>query len=104
MKKCNLNMLDDRILIKPDTPEQTSKGGIIIPEKTRSRPEGGLSIGTVVKVGPGKMVDGKRIPLELKSGDRVLFGHYGGLEVEHEGEKYKMMWEKDVFLRITTKG
>jgi chaperonin GroES len=73
--------------------ETTTKGGIIIPDTAKEKP----AEGKVVSVGNGKIGDdGKRIPLEVKKGDRILFGKYSGTEVKIEGEEYLIMSEGDV--------
>ena len=85
--------LQDRILVQRVAEEQTTKGGIIIPDTAKEKP----IEGKVVAVGIGRVGDdGKRIPLEVKEGDRVLFGKYGGTEVKIEGEEYLIMREDDV--------
>jgi chaperonin GroES len=73
--------------------ETTTKGGIIIPDTAKEKP----AEGKVVSVGNGKIGDdGKRIPLEIKKGDRILFGKYSGTEVKIDGEEYLIMSEGDV--------
>ena len=88
-----LRPLQDRILVQRVEEEQTSKGGIIIPDTAKEKP----AEGKVVAVGNGKVGDdGKRIPLEIKKGDRILFGKYSGTEVKIEGEEQLIMREEDV--------
>lgn len=88
-----LRPLQDRILVQRVEEESKTKGGIIIPDTAKEKP----AEGKVVAVGNGKMGDdGKRIPLELKEGDRVLFGKYAGTEVKIEGEEYLIMREDDI--------
>ncbi len=88
-----LRPLQDRILVKRVEEESTTKGGIIIPDTAKEKP----AEGEVVAVGIGKMgEDGKRIALEIKKGDKILFGKYGGTEVKIEGEEYLIMREEDV--------
>ena len=89
----NLKPLQDRILVQRMEEETTTKGGIIIPDTAKEKP----AEGKVVSVGNGKIGDdGKRIPLEIKKGDRILFGKYSGTEVKIEGEEYLIMSEGDV--------
>ncbi|VEN73085.1 chaperone Hsp10, affects cell division [Candidatus Desulfarcum epimagneticum] len=89
----NLRPLHDRILVKRVEEETTTKGGIIIPDTAKEKPAEGV----VTAVGNGKIGDdGKRIALEIKSGDRVLFGKYSGSDVKIEGEEYLIMREDDV--------
>jgi chaperonin GroES len=85
--------LHDRILVQRVEEEKTTKGGIIIPDTAKEKP----IEGKVIAAGNGKVSDdGKKIPLEVKKGDRVLFGKYGGTEVKIEGEEYLIMREDDV--------
>ena len=93
----NVKPLGDRIVVKPSVEEQTSKGGIIIPDSAKEKP----SKGDVIAIGPGKVDDtGKRIPMELKAGDKVMFGKYSGTEYELDGEKYLIMRENEVYATI----
>lgn len=88
-----LRPLQDRILVQRVEEETTTKGGIIIPDTAKEKP----AEGKVVAVGNGKVGDdGKRIPLEVKKGDRILFGKYSGTEVKIAGEEYLIMREDDV--------
>lgn len=88
-----LRPLQDRILVQRVEEENTTKGGIIIPDTAKEKP----AEGKVIAVGNGKLGDdGKRIPLELKAGDRILFGKYAGTEVKIEGEEHLIMREEDV--------
>lgn len=88
-----LRPLQDRILVQRVEEETTTKGGIIIPDTAKEKP----AEGKVVAVGNGKLGDdGKRIALEVKKGDRILFGKYAGTEVKIEGDEYLIMREDDV--------
>jgi chaperonin GroES len=88
-----LRPLQDRILVQRVEEETTTKGGIIIPDTAKEKP----AEGKVIAVGNGKLgEDGKRIALEIKSGDRILFGKYAGTEVKIEGEEFLIMREDDV--------
>ena len=88
-----LRPLQDRILVQRVEEETTTKGGIIIPDTAKEKP----AEGKVVAVGNGKVgEDGKRIALEIKKGDRILFGKYSGTEVKIGGEEYLIMREDDV--------
>ena len=92
-----LRPLQDRILVKRVEEEEKTKGGIIIPDTAKEKP----GEGKVVSVGNGKMGDdGKRIPLEIKKGDQILFGKYSGSDVKIEGEEYLIMREDDVLCVI----
>jgi chaperonin GroES len=93
MQAMKLRPLQDRILVQRVEEETTTKGGIIIPDTAKEKP----AEGKVVAVGNGKIgEDGKRIALEIKKGDRILFGKYSGTEVKIEGEEYLIMREDDV--------
>jgi chaperonin GroES len=89
-----LKPLADRIVIKPSPADEKSRGGIILPDTAKEKPV----IGEVVAVGPGRVADdGKKIPPEVKVGDKVLYGKYSGTEVTIEGDEYLIMREADVF-------
>jgi chaperonin GroES len=88
-----LRPLQDRILVQRVEEQTTTKGGIIIPDTAKEKP----AEGKVVAVGNGKIgEDGNRISLEVKAGDRILFGKYSGTEVKIEGQEYLIMREDDV--------
>jgi chaperonin GroES len=88
-----LRPLQDRILVQRVGEETTTKGGIIIPDTAQEKP----AEGKVVAVGNGKISDdGKRVALEVKKGDRILFGKYSGTEVKISGDEYLIMREDDV--------
>ena len=88
-----LRPLQDRVLVQRVEEEATTKGGIIIPDSAKEKP----AEGKIVSVGKGKVADdGKRVALELKKGDRVLFGKYSGTEVKVDGEEYMIMREDDI--------
>ncbi len=88
-----LQPLADRVLVKRLAEETTTKGGIIIPDSAKEKP----AEGEIVAAGPGRVNDdGTRTALELKVGDRVLFGKYSGTEVKIEGEEFLIMREDDV--------
>jgi chaperonin GroES len=85
--------LNDRILVVRVEEEQKTAGGIIIPDTAKEKPQQGK----VVAVGPGKMgEDGKRIALDIKEGDRVLFSKYGGTEIKIDGVEHLFMREDDI--------
>ena len=88
-----LRPLQDRILVQRVKEEEKTKGGIIIPDTAKEKPVEGR----VIAVGIGKLSEeGNRIALEVKKGDRILFGKYSGTEVKIEGEEYLIMREDDV--------
>jgi chaperonin GroES len=85
--------LGDRVLVKPLKEEDRTKGGIIIPDTAKEKPQEGK----VVAVGKGKVSDdGRLIPTEVKAGDKILFGKYSGSEVNIDGEEHLIMREEDV--------
>jgi chaperonin GroES len=91
--------LADRIVIKPLEETEQMRGGLYIPDTAKEKPQQG----EVVAIGPGKLTDeGKRIELEVKEGDRVLYGKYSGTEVTLENEQYLILRESDVLAVIKT--
>ncbi len=89
--------LADRILVKREEPSETVRGGIIIPDTAKEKPQEGR----VVAVGPGKVDEnGKRVPMEVKKGDRILMGKYAGTEVKIDGEEHLILREDDVLAVI----
>ena len=91
MKK--IRPLHDRILVKREEEGEEKIGGIIIPDSAKEKPQRGK----VVAAGNGKITeDGKKLPLDVKSGDRILFGKYSGNEVKIDGEDYLILREEDV--------
>ncbi|MDO8681771.1 MAG: co-chaperone GroES [Acidobacteriota bacterium] len=95
-----LRPLHDRILVQRTEEEEQKVGGIIIPDSAKEKPQQGK----VVAVGNGKAdKDGKRIPLDVKDGDTILFGKYSGQEVRVDGEDYLIMREDEVLAVIEAK-
>ncbi|HCY76952.1 MAG TPA: co-chaperone GroES [Ignavibacteriales bacterium] len=89
-----LKPLGDRVVVKPAAAEEKTAGGIILPDTVKEKPVEG----TVVAAGPGKVADdGKAIKMEVKVGDKVLYGKYSGTEVTINGEEYLIMRESDIF-------
>ena len=89
--------LHDRILVKREEEKEVKKGGIIIPDTAKEKPQEGK----VIAVGKGKVSeDGKKTPLDVKAGDRVLFGKYSGSEVKLDDEEYLILREEDVLAII----
>jgi chaperonin GroES len=85
--------LHDRILVRREEEKQAKKGSIIIPDSAKEKPQEG----TVIAVGNGKvMEDGKKVSLDVKAHDRILFGKYSGAEVKIDDEEYLIMKEEDV--------
>jgi len=93
--------LQDRILLRRVEEEETTAGGIIIPDTAKEKPQEGQ----VIAAGPGKMRDdGNVTPLDVSKGDRVLFGKYAGTDVTLDGEEYVILREEDVLAVIESKG
>jgi chaperonin GroES len=89
----NLKPLGDRILVEPAEEKEQKKGGIIIPDSAKEKPQEG----TVRALGTGKTDDnGKKVPFEVKVGDRVLVSKYGGTEVKIDGKEYKIFNSDDL--------
>lgn len=85
--------LQDRLILKRVDEEEKTKGGIIIPDSAKEKPQEGQ----ITAVGPGKVTDdGKKIPMEVKKGDRVLFSKYAGTEIKIDGEDHLIMREDDI--------
>ena len=85
--------LGDRVLVKRIKEEERTKGGIVIPDTAKEKPQEGK----VIAVGKGKYTDeGKLIPIEVKAGDKILFGKYSGSEVKLDGEEHMIMREEDI--------
>jgi chaperonin GroES len=89
----NAKPLQDRVIVKRVQEEEKTKGGIIIPDTAKEKPVEGK----VVAVGSGKIMEsGKKVPLQVKKGDRVLFGRYAGTEIKIDGEELLIMKEDDI--------
>lgn len=92
-KKLNIKPLADRVLVRRLEEEmQKTAGGIIVPDTAKEKPQRGK----VVAVGPGRVEDGKRVDMEVKVGDEVLFGKWSGSEITIDGEEYLFMKESDI--------
>ena len=90
--------LADRVLVKPIEMAEVKKGGIIIPDTAKEKPQEGQ----VVEVGPGRTTeDGKKIPMEVKKGDTVLYGKYSGSEVHVDDDDYLIMRESDILAIVS---
>ncbi|MHB1842582.1 MAG: co-chaperone GroES [Sulfobacillus sp.] len=88
-----LKPLGDRVVVKVSEAEEKTKGGIIIPDTAKERPQEG----EVVAVGPGRVLDnGQRVPLEVKAGDKVIFSKYGGTEIKVDEVEYLIVRESDL--------
>ena len=96
-KALNLRPLDDRVVVEADAAEERTSGGILLPDTAKQKPQQGK----VVAVGPGKLSDkGTRTPLGVKVGDTVLYGKYGGSDVEVSGRELKILRESDILAKL----
>jgi chaperonin GroES len=92
-----LSPLGDRVLIKPTPKEEVSKGGIILPDTAKEKSQEG----EVMAVGPGRLTDdGKRIAMEIKVGEKVLYAKYAGTEIKLDGEEYLIVRESDILGKL----
>lgn len=90
----NLQPINDRVLVKADEAEEKTAGGLILTSESKEKPV----TGSVVAVGEGALdSDGKRIPMPVKVGDKVLYGKYGGTEVTVQGEDYLILNANDIY-------
>lgn len=90
--------LHDRIIVRRDEEGEQQRGGIVIPDTAKEKPQRG----TVIAAGNGTVKDGARVPLDVKAGDAILFGKYGGQEIKLDGEEYLIMREDEVLAVIET--
>ncbi len=89
--------LHDRVLVKRIEEKETVRGGIIIPDTAKEKPQEG----EVIAVGAGKLTDkGERIPLDVKAGDRILFGKYSGTDIKIEDEEYLILREEEILAKL----
>ncbi len=97
MAKIKIRPLDDRVVVEPMEAEEVTAGGIVLPDTAKEKPQRG----TVVAVGPGKLLDsGERGELSVSVGDEVIFGKYGGTEIEIEGTDVKILRESDILAKV----
>jgi chaperonin GroES len=92
-----LNPLDDRVVVQPVDAEETTAGGIVLPDAAREKPQRGK----ITAVGPGRLLEsGDRAEMSLAVGDEVLFGKYGGTDIEVEGVEVKILRESDILAKL----
>jgi chaperonin GroES len=97
MAKISLRPLDDRVVVKPLDAEETTAGGIVLPDAAQEKPQRGK----VLAVGEGRLMDsGSRGELSVIVGDEVIFGKYGGSDVEVNGEEMKILRESDILAKV----
>ncbi|OIV39247.1 co-chaperone GroES [Mangrovactinospora gilvigrisea] len=94
--KVAIKPLEDRIVVQTLDAEETTASGLVIPDTAKEKPQEG----TVLATGPGRFEDGKRLPLDVKVGDVVLYSKYGGTEVKYNGEEYLVLSARDVLAVI----
>jgi chaperonin GroES len=93
-----LKPLADRVVVKPIERDETTRGGIVLPDTAKEKPQEG----EVVAVGPGRTTDdGKKVPMEIAVGDKVIYSKYGGTEYKEEDEEYLILRESDILAKIS---
>jgi chaperonin GroES len=94
MAKIKLKPLEDRVVVKPLEQEETTISGLVIPDTAKEKPTTGL----IVAVGPGKFEDGARVPMDVKTGDKVIYSKYGGNEwKDRDGVEYVILSARDIY-------
>lgn len=96
-KKVKVRPLDDRVVVSPIEAEEMTSGGIVLPDTAKEKPQRG----SVIAVGPGRLLDsGERGELSVQQGDEVIYGKYGGSDIEIDGEEYKILRESDILAKV----
>jgi chaperonin GroES len=93
----NITPLHDRVLVRRLEEKETAKGGIIIPDTAKEKPQEG----EVMAVGAGKLEKGKRVPLDVKAGDRILFGKYIGNDIKIDDQEYLILREEEILAKVS---
>ena len=93
----NVNPLHDRVVVRRLEEKETAKGGIIIPDTAKEKPHEG----EVMAVGAGKIEKGKRVPLDVKVGDRILFGKYTGNDITIDDQEYLILREEEILAKVS---
>ena len=97
MAKIKIRPLDDRVVVEPIEAEETTAGGIVLPDSAKEKPQRGK----VVAVGPGRLLDsGQRGELSVAVGDQVIYGKYGGTDIELSGDEVKILRESDILAKV----
>jgi chaperonin GroES len=92
-----INPLDDRVVVRTNEAEETTAGGIVLPDAAQEKPQRG----TVLAVGPGRLLDsGERAAVSVEVGDEILFGKYGGTDIEVDGAEVKILRESDILAKV----
>jgi chaperonin GroES len=98
MAKPKIKPLDDRVVVEPIEAEEMTAGGIVLPDAAQEKPQRG----TILAVGPGRLLDtGERGGLSVTVGDEVIYGKYGGTEIEVDGEEVKILRESDILAKVS---
>jgi len=92
-----INPLDDRVVVRASEAEETTAGGIVLPDAAKEKPQRGI----VLAVGPGRLLDsGERSAISVEVGDEILFGKYGGTDIEVDGDEVKILRESDILAKV----
>ncbi|MCK5653677.1 MAG: co-chaperone GroES [Dehalococcoidia bacterium] len=93
-----LQPLGDRVVVRPSSEEEVTKGGIILPDTAKEKPQRGV----VIAVGPGRLdEEGKRVPMEVKKGDKVIYSKYAGSEIKQDDEEVLILRESDILAKFS---
>jgi len=93
-----LQPLGDRVVVRPSGEEEVTKGGIILPDTAKEKPQRGV----VIAVGPGRLdEEGKRVPMEVKKGDKVIYSKYAGSEIKQDDEEVLILRESDILAKFS---
>jgi chaperonin GroES len=93
MAKFGIKPLEDRVVVRPIEEEEMTASGLVIPDTAKEKP----TEGEVIAVGPGRFEEGKRVPLDVKVGDKVIYSKYGGNEYKYKGEEYVILQSRDIY-------
>jgi chaperonin GroES len=97
MAKIKIRPLDDRVVVQPIGAEEVTSGGIVLPDSAQEKPQRG----SVLAVGPGRLLDnGQRGEVAVEVGDEVIYGKYGGMDIEVNGEEVKVLRESDILAKV----
>jgi chaperonin GroES len=93
----NITPLHDRVLVRRLEEKETAKGGIVIPDTAKEKPHEG----EVIAIGAGKLEKGQRVPLDVKIGDRILFGKYTGNDIKIDDQEYLILREEEILVKVS---
>lgn len=97
MAKIKVRPLDDRVIVEPVAAEEKTAGGIVLPDSAKEKPQRGK----ILAVGPGKLLDnGQRATLSVAVGDEIIYGKYGGTDIEINGDEVKILRESDILAKV----